>query len=82
MLTSRWRFGLALQAVQSETFKVMERLLDHRAGKFKLDCPIKPNSVDCHRIKIAAELRAGSARKTDHARAGYFSPKLFNQTSA
>jgi hypothetical protein len=40
----------------------------------------KPNGVDCHRIKIAAELRAGSARKTDHTRAGYFSPKLFSQT--
>ena len=30
-------------------------LLDHRAGKFKLDRPVKPDRIDRHCIKIAGE---------------------------
>ena len=42
-------------------------LLDHRPRKLKLDRPIKPNRIDCNRVEIATELRAGAARKADDA---------------
>ena len=35
-------------------------LLDHRPRKLKLDRPIKPNRIDCNRVEIATELRAGA----------------------
>jgi hypothetical protein len=44
----------------------------------KLDGPVKPDRVDCHSIEIAAELSAGSARKTNYTRTGYRGVKLFN----
>jgi hypothetical protein len=52
-------------------------LLDHRPRKLKLDRPIKPNRIDCNRVEIATELRAGAARKADDA----CSRNLGNQSS-
>ena len=53
-------------------------LLDHRPRKLKLDRPIKPNRIDCNRVEIATELRAGAARKADDACSRNLGTDLFD----
>ena len=53
-------------------------LLDHRPRKLKLDRPIEPNRIDCNRVEIATELRAGAARKADDACSRNLGTDLFD----